>query len=384
MVALMMAVFFGILGLVVDLGFLMVHRRQQQNAADAAAMGVARLLAGSVGIDAGGAVNFVDQSDTTVTNRAQSLANGNWLGPASARSLTVEYLDCNGNVIRAASAGTNTAVPSSTCRVRATGSSTVNSFFIRAADPARTNSVASARATARIAPTSPPNGVSGLWPIARWIDHPTNGGVCAYVYGVPCVFWSNNGGSEDTSIGSFKEKLFFSRYSQCVYFGPPTAQLITAWDPNRPGQECASSAVQQADMEYWFRNGFGGRISVGDRIEVTDPGVQGSNYATPMRDYVNAQPEGTRAGWGNYRTVRVILWEDADRWRNNPPGFQNWPPGTAQPPDRIIVEEIRCFRFYEIFIDGSEVRGHFVSCYQDTPPQNGPPSGLANTVQMVN
>ena len=383
LVAMMTSVLFGILALVVDLGYIMVQRRQQQNAVDAAAMGVVKQLAGAIGIDSSGAINFVDQSDSTVFSRAQTLASGNWSGTVASRALTLDYLNCTGAVIRTATAGASTLVPGTTCSVRATGTSTVNSFFIKVADPSKVSTAVSARATARIAPTSAPTSASGLWPLTRWLNHPTNGGVCVYTFNVPCVFWSNNGGSQDTSLGSFKEKLFFSRESQCNFFGPPTLQLITAYDPARPGNPCGSSSQQQLDMEYWFRNGFGGTISIGNNIEATDTGNQGHNYSDQMREYINASPDGTHPSWGNYRTVHVGMWDVGEKWKNPAGPFQAVANSSLQARDRVRIADIRCFRFYVNQIDSSQANGHFVSCFQNTPPQNGPPSGLANTFQMT-
>jgi hypothetical protein len=390
MVALMMTVFFGMTSLVVDLGYIMVQRRQQQNAADAVVLGVARMLAGSVGVDSGGNLAFVEQTDTTVMNKAQTLASGNWVGSGPTRTMSLQYLNCEGAVIRSAVAGATTAVPGTTCRVRATGTSSMSSFFIRAVDPTKTVSTAAARATARIAPTPLPPSVSGVWPITRWKLHPNASTNCTiYTPGAACVFWSNNGGSEDTSLGSFKEKLYPSKYSQCEYIGPPTLQLLTAWDPSRPGSECGSAAVKQSDMEYWFTNGYEGSIAVGDKIEITDPGSQGHNFSNEMRTYVNAKPEGTHPTWGNYRTVHVVLWEVGERWKNPNGPFKCWPASSGPSciggsnPDRITVSEIRCFIFYIFYIDESEVRGLSASCYQNTPPGFGPPSSVANTVQMV-
>jgi hypothetical protein len=143
-------------------------------------------------------------------------------------------------------------------------------------------------------------------------------------------------------------------------------------------------------MEYWFSNGFGGRISVGNKIEITDPGNQGNNFASQMLFYVNAKPEGVDATWGNWRVVRVVLWEVGDRWHSGSGTFQCWP-ASAGPtcvggsnPDRITVSEIRCFKFYATWIDSSEVRGQQVSCEEPGgTPGGGPPSSVANTVVVV-
>jgi Flp pilus assembly protein TadG len=380
MTGIMLAVFFGILGLVVDFGFVMIERRKQQNAADSAALGVARLLAGSVGIDSGGNVNYVDQTDTTVMTLAQSLAGGNWPGSGATRGLTIEYLDCNGNLIRAAVAGASTLIPQTTCRVRATGTSSRSTFFIHVLNPSLASTTASARATARIAPTSAPTGRGGAWPITRWKNYP--GSVpCWFDFFTPCVFWSNNGGSEDTSIGSWKEKLYPSRYSRFDCSGAPTAQLLTAFDPARQGQHCGNSGAQMDDMEYWLRYGFNGTIGLNDRIEVHPGGVNGTNLATAMRDYISASPEGSYPGWGNYRTVTVALWQVAEVYQSG--SWQSWTTSTSHPPDRVTISDLRCFRFYYNYVNSSSVSGHYVSCYQNTAPGSGAPSGTANTVQMV-
>lgn len=382
MTGLILTVFFGMLALVVDLGFLMVQRRIQQNAADAAALGVAKLLASSVGIDSSGGIHFVDQSDATVMSLAQSLAAGNWPGLGVSRTITIEYLDCAGQPLRTATPGLGAEVPQQTCAVRATGASTTPSFFIRVLDPARSALSATARATARIAPTAPPSRRTGLWPITRWKNYPGST-PCWYSFTVPCVFWSNNGGAEDTSIGDWKEKVYLSRYSQftCPRSVP---QLLAAFDPAREGSPCGSSQDTQQDMEYWFRYGFNGVIATGDRPEIHPGGVIGTNFANAMHAYINANPEGVHPAWGNYRTVTVSLWEQAEAWDSKSNSWKPWkPPSTSHPPDRVIISDLRCFRFYDNQVDSSEVRGHYVSCYETTPPQSGPPSGLANTVQLI-
>jgi hypothetical protein len=380
MAAFVLGVFFGILGLAIDLGFVMIERRMQQNAADAAALGVARLLAGTVGIDSSGNVNYVDQTDTTVMDLALGLAGGNWPGGGATRGLAIEYLDCGGTPIRAAVAGASTLVPQATCRVRATGASNRGTFFIHVLNPALSATTASAKATARIAPTGAPVARGGAWPITRWKNYPGTT-PCWFDFDTPCVFWSNNGGSEDTSIGSWKEKLYPSRYSRFDCSGAPTAQLLTAFDPARPGQHCGNATAQMDDMESWLRDGFNGTIAVNDRVEVHPGGVNGTNLATAMQDYVEADPEGSYPGWGNYRTVTVALWQVGQVMQSG--SWQAWTANTSHAPDRVTISDIRCFRFYRNYIDSSAVRGHYVSCYQTTPPQAGGPSGLANTVQMT-
>jgi hypothetical protein len=284
-------------------------------------------------------------------------------------------------------AGASTAVPTNTCYVRATGVSTVNTLFLRAADPSRTSASTSATATARIAPTSPPAHTNGTWPITRWKNYPGRG-TCAYVPDSTCVFWSNNGGSQDTSIGSWKEKVYLSKYSQFTCSGTAALQLLTP-DPSRLGNPCASSSVKQLDMEGWLRNGFFGSLSDGkdgtpaSRPEVDTSGVQGNNYADAMRDYIDANPESCSLGGvgGRCRVLQVILWEQAEKYVNGT--WQPWPPSTSNPPDRIIISDIFCFKFYRNQINSSSVSGIYLSCYESTPPLSGPPSGVANTVQMV-
>ena len=149
--------------------------------------------------------------------------------------------------------------------------------------------------------------------------------------------------------------------------------------------KCANASTQQLDLEYWITNGFGGTISDGNQIEVTDPGNQGHNYSSEMVAYVNAKPEGTHATWGNYRTVYVAMWEQGHVWNNGANDYICWnAPGCAGgPPDRVTLSNLYCFRFYTYWIQTSEVRGFRVACLQDTPPVSGPPGVGANTVQMV-
>jgi hypothetical protein len=401
--ALMLGVFFGMLGLAVDIGVVIIERRQQQNAVDSAAMGAARLLAGNVTIDTSGVIHYTEMTDAKVMTRAQTLASGNWVaGGVTSRTLTLEYLNCSGTVLRSAVAGASTQVPDNTCRVRAAGTSNFNTLFMRAARPGQTTSSASAGATAAIAGTNANTVVSGsFWPITRQMDHPNScvNGVCNCEFATTsggtlqlCQFWGSNGGSGDTSIGSFKEKLYFSQGSQCSLQGPPALNLGPYADSSWLGSPCGSSSVRTADMAHWESNGFtpgGGGIPVGQTIEVDSSGTQGNNDANAMQTFVTngGLTSITHPTWGVYRDVYLIMWKQANAGAQvwNSPSWTTWAGSTQHPPDRVKVDTIWCFRFYatQSFATSSQVWGEHVSCLGDGPITSTTPSDVANTARLV-
>jgi hypothetical protein len=399
--ALMLGVFFGILGLVVDIGVVIIERRQQQNAVDSAAMGAARLLAGNVTIDTSGVIHYTEMTDAKVMTRAQTLASGNWIaGGVTSRTLALEYLNCSGTLLRAAVAGASTQVPDNTCRVRATGTSNFNTLFMRAARPGQTTSDASARATAAIVGANMTTSVAGpYWPITRQMDNANSGTNCEFATVDQteslrlCQFWGNNGGTGDTSIGSYKEKIYLSQGSKFACPGPTANNLGLYADSSWIGSPCGSNSVQTADMAHWETYGFNpgnGGMPVGQTIEVDNSGVQGNNDASAMQTFVTngGATSITHPTWGVYRDVHLIMWRvangGAQYWNGS--GWSTWTTSTQghNTPDRITVNTIWCFRFYSIqsFANSSEVWGTHISCLGNEPTSDVP-SDVANTAKLV-
>src|SRR5947207_10491762 len=141
--ALMVSVFFGMLAMAVDIGFGLAQRRSSQNAADAAAMAAARILAKSVDVATDGGVVFIDATDSIVWGIASPYFTANRVGGPLSPSFTtaLEYLDCakaslgfsNSSATSLVGAGTKlgsgSVVPRTTCYVRAISQIQFGTFF---------------------------------------------------------------------------------------------------------------------------------------------------------------------------------------------------------------------------------------------------------------
>ena len=387
MTALMVTVCFGMLALTVDIGFGLVQRRAAQNAADAAALAAAKLLAKSVDTDANGNVVWVDTNDSGVWSTSSPFFTANHVGGPLAPSFTTAlgYLDCNkaslGFSSSSASAlvtGTRLAsgasVPSATCYVRTTSQVQFGSFFGRVIG--RQNLTANAQATSRIAPTSMPSG-QGTWPITRWL----NGGAadCPFSDSSPCVFWANNGVSGSTAIGTFKELLDLSRYS-------PSTGLAQFASPSDYDHSWPGTSDKNNDMPHWLQYGWLGKMNIGDKVELFG-GDLGNNNASTMTTYIINHSQGTSPSHperGRYTTVVVYFWNSGETYNSHSNTWSTWNSHGGGAPDRVTISDSRCFRFYENLVNSSSISGYYVSCLNTSgTPLAGGPSKYANTVQMA-
>lgn len=384
MVALFLSAFLGMLVLANDIGMGLVQRRVAQNAADAAAMASAKLLARSVSVAANGQVVFVDADDARVWSMAQGFFTANRLitPPNATLSTALEYLDCatsslgfssstSNSLMTGTRLGAGSFVPGATCYVRATSQVQYGSLF--AGVLGQTMMTVSARATTRIAPTAMPSG-TGTWPITRWLNG--SAADCPFDDASPCVFWANNGVPGNTAIGSFKELLDLSRDSAFT----AGAQLMTDYDHVWPGAN-----DKNVDLPRWLRYGWQGRLSIGDRVELFG-GDMGNNNADAMRAFIVDHSEGVNPSHperGRFTSMVVFFWDTAENWHSQSNSWQPWNSSNGNSPDRATLSTTRCFRFYENLVNSSSISGFYVSCFNSGTPLAGPPSRYANTVQVV-
>ena len=265
-------VFFGILALVVDMGYGMGQQGVMQNAADAGVLSAAKLMAESVSKDASGKAVYA-LSDNQIYQRALDLANDNYIGnlASSSRVIAVQYLACPGqtdglpnfaaasdptlvtdlvasgavpaNSTRLSSANADTfgvgASPtwnwsSPICSVRVWARDSHNGIFASTFSSRPESELA--KATARIYPTSVPKTISNVWPITHCDNSAdcTTDKPCPDTFGSLCTFWDPNEGVN----GSFKQVIDFSRYSQLAINAKPSI-------PTRP------SLVGQLTSSAW-------------------------------------------------------------------------------------------------------------------------------------
>jgi hypothetical protein len=436
-VALLIAlgVLFGTQALVVDLGFDMSQHGSMQTAADAGALASARVLAASVGSTS--PVNYV-VSDNAVQAAAEQFGSYNQLVPTPAPtpspSLTptpiptphltatyqtaVEYFHWNGTTctqtnprlftaasnidlvteqggtrISSALANQLGSVPTDTCGVRVFARITHGALLAQANGYAVERATASA--TARVYPANPPTTFTNVWPITRWLGAP---GCTFSINSAPCGFWDSQGPPN----GSFKLIVDMSRYSALVYPNPLRLQHTLDWDHIHPG----NSGNRQNDLNDWLSTGWQGQLYVGDpRCSVNDVsilqfsgcsnsrletynGTLGNNVGGAMRSFIDAHAEGVDTSGqnlGNYVTMHVFLWRFGERSINSATDVASvlWTSGSSSQVQRVIVDQVRCFRFYSQTVTNSEARGYYVSCLSPDPPINGAPSTVANTVALI-
>jgi hypothetical protein len=407
---------FGIMAMVVDIGYGMAQQGAMQTAADAGALSAARLLAVTVGNAS--PIIYVS-SDNQVHSTATQFVAYNRLAPGFAPTYqtAVEYLRWSSStcapatppvftsasdtalvashsgVRNSAAADTIGSVPSDTCGVRVFSQVTYDAIFAQLIGT--TLERASASAAARVYPATPPTTFTRVWPITRWLGAP---GCTFSINSAPCSFWDSQGPPN----GSFKLVVDMSRYSALVYPSPLRQQHIVDWDHTYPG----NSQNRQTDLDNWLRHGWNGQLQVGDarcantspsplpfanctnsRLEVYN-GTLGNNVGDAMRAFISANAEGADTSGqnlGRYVTMNVFLWRYGESNINTSTDVAStlWTSGSSSSIQRIILEQVRCFRFYENTVSNSDARGYYVSCLSDDPPTNGGPSNVANTVALI-
>lgn len=253
----------------------------------------------------------------------------------------------------------------------------------------------SASAAARVFSAPPPTTFSNVWPITRWLGAP---GCSFALNSPPCTFWDSQGPPN----GPFKLMVDLSRYSNLVYPNPLRPQHIDDYDHIYPG----NSTNRQTDLGNWLRNGWNGQLNVADsrcsvnntailqfanctnsRLEVYN-GTLGSNVGDNMRTFIAAHAEGvdtSSMNLGRFVTMHVFLWRygEADIDTSTDVASTLWTSGSSASIQRVILDQVRCFRFFEQTVSNSQANGYYVSCPSNSPPTGGGPSTIANTIGFI-
>jgi hypothetical protein len=377
-----LGVMFGMLALVVDVGFGMSQIRGMQNGADAGSVAAAKLAASSISAGPGGAIVYLISNDD-VHNKAVEFAALN--RPASLTGATyrqaVEYRPCPGESsgspnfsnqsdadlmaeVQAITGVTATKqgsgsdlLPSWTCALRVFTRVNHQSFF--AATMGKPATTETARATARIFPTSPPTVFGKIWPITRWVcnglDDPAttnkdegqtmnditsdgtdkcddeeftnannpNGLPCVQnpSSGLrPCQFWDSNSDPN----GRFKGYLDMSRFSGLAKGqGIKRAQMLRGWadacdtvgpsycapdhkyDPANTGsspEPNGGNNDKNDDVPYWLRHGWNGEV-------IADPDDCVGTSEWPNPNFANAAALGAVTDPNQCHNSRLEIFE---------------------------------------------------------------------------
>jgi hypothetical protein len=400
-----LGVIFGTGAMVVDIGYGLGQQGAMQNGADAGALAAGDLLAHSVGYRevASDPVVYV-ATDRQVNNAAAQFAIYNRGGalPSTTYQVATEYLVWNGSACVPASPRTFTVgsdnalmpagsihnpssqdllggIPVNTCAIRVYTSVTYDALFARVVPISAVTESASATATARVFPATPPPGITNTWPITAWDkDLPPS----VFQPGAPPVtFWTSHGSA------SFKETVDFSRYSQKAIDNgiPNRRQLDTDYDHTYDGN---SKNGKQVDLPHWLNNPFQGILEVGNKLEVYGGAVT-TDVAGPIYNTIANSPDGTDTSsqnLGRYVTRQVFLWDKGEVYDPKKDLWSPWDEKNGSP-DRITLSQVHCFRFYENDPGDpgkSNVSGYYVSCPASTPSGDGPPSADADVVALVN
>jgi hypothetical protein len=442
-----LGVLFGTQAVVVDMGYGMQQQGVMQNAADAGAMAVGRLMASSVSLDNSGNVVYA-LTDNQIHQQVADFADDNYgTGlKSSTRAIAVQYLACPGsaegtpnftaksdaNLVSSlhgtrlsASKADNLGVgnapdwnwSSSICMVRVW--TRESHAPILAGIIGQTGSEQElAKATVRIAPTTQPTTFTDVWPITHFDDPSNPDPSCAFeIPGCSVPFWGpqnlNNFKmlvdlSEYSAIGGSgtREQLFAPNLTGSTRLDQNCSLLplfgnTPCYDPTWPGTHS-----KQTDLGHWLTNGWNGHLYVPNESDpkCTDPsrivqqcpnsrlemfgGDLGSNISVPLDTYIANHPASPTCSCAD---VTIFFWRY---------GEQSIDPGTNigtvwnsqtkadknSTPQRIIVEKVRRFRFSTTGINSknNSISGYFVGFYNPGgTPGDGPPNNLANTAILV-
>jgi hypothetical protein len=417
---------FGIMALVIDLGFDFGQQGALQNGADAGAMATAKLLAGSVVSDSPEATYGV--TDSQLRSTASDLAGAN----RPAATVSVEYLYWNGSCGPATHPVSNNQVPDGTCAVRVTASAVQDQFFARLIGHPTAN--ISAQAVAAIIPTTPPTDISNVWPVTEWIspgvsmDSVTN---CTPAN--PCPFWNSKasaGTGKGQNQGSYKGMIDLSKISS-LSFPSPTEQLFypdltnhldscpatfsACWDNTTPAPGPIGAKASGSDtwLDVWLKYGWQGHVYVNeadwnnggpcsDKAKVLsqcrnarltlDNGTDAS-ISDDFTYYITHHPDDPG---GSTATVAVLFWSYAEANVNTSTSGgsgQLWDSShnlsTVVGKGRIVTRAARLFRFslsdFKQQGNSNSISGYYVSFYNPSgnPVPNKPPSNTANTVALI-
>jgi hypothetical protein len=324
---------FGLAALSVDIGYSVLQVRAMQNGADAAVMAATKALAGSIAINQSPTVYTLNNGALHAIavqfasyNRPASLASSDY------SPVAVEYIPCPDvaaasanwtfdsdpdivnevqgavtettlvRVKRQSTATVTVPAPPGTCGLRVFTRVEHHALFASALGYEDVRETA--RATARIFPSSLSNTFSNIWPITRWIcngadddindvsadnpddcDDEQDSAYCQFDPNNPqaCTFWKSNADPG----GDFKNYVDFSRFSGFAkaaspsitreqHLGTTPANLWTKtcaeqgpsycpvnFDPSTPpGSVSGGNNDKNKDVPYWIRNGWKGTLNI--------------------------------------------------------------------------------------------------------------------------
>ena len=187
---------------------------------------------------------------------------------------------------------------------------------------------------------------------------------------------------------------------------PLRPQHIDDYDHTYPG----NSSNRQTDLTNWLTNGWHGQLNVADprcappnnpnspsilqfanctnsRLE-TYNGTLGSNIGNALTAFIDTHAQGvdtSSQNLGKYVTMYVFLWRYGEANINTSTDVAStlWTRGNSTSIERVILEQVRCFRFYHQTVSNNNASGYYVSCLSTNPPINGGLSAVANTVGLV-
>jgi hypothetical protein len=230
-----------------------------------------------------------------------------------------------------------------------------------------------------------------------------------------------------------REQMFTDWEASCAELGPDYCPV--EYDPaTPPGSVSGGNNDKVKDVPYWIEHGWHGKLDMdpdacpgwpppanvvianpatilnpancpNSRVELhSGAGNLGNNIADAMRNYINRHWAGNSEGLcgfsgtnnpqNDFANVTVFFW----RWgeqdttnhsiaRNNESRLWGYYgdniPDSSNDVKRLIVQQFTNFRFCRGLVEGSRVRGFFVSYITDLVPGDGSPSPIANTVGLV-
>ena len=378
------------LALVIDVGLLAVQKRFDQNAADAAALGIARSMAGQVVVQPNGQIAF-SVSGTALQNTLTQLATANahaGLASRTTRLPMLEFSADNGGswcIALPTQAGGCATIPpapafSTPYLVRVTISSTTSGFFTGLMGSGATSGCPAtggtgyttcALAVASIAGSTalPP----GMQVIPASI--PECEVSAGQVWQVFELWGSNSSPCHDT--GGWKNLIDFTPYQESLDPNVYRPFHGTGYEPD----DVYTGSGKRKDLTYWIANGFGGEVTIDNWLLTGKSGtaegcisrgfyggggacdVNGRNddwtetyffdntelgKITPVPfgwfDCSSATPRdpivspGMRVGC---RDVAIIAWHTPQVLQG-----QTWVNITNGQPDRVRVKSFYVFRFY--------------------------------------
>ena len=265
--ALMGAALMAMLALIIDVGLVAVQKRFDQNAADAGALGIARLLTGKISVGASGQVTFA-ADDATLQGTLTQLVGANAHTGLASRTTRLPVLEISADdgaswcAVQAGGCPTPPpAVASAPYLVRVTVASRTTGFFTSFVNPGPaagcpaiggSGVMTCARAVVSISgSTSLPPGMQVI-PATL----PSCSVLVSEEWQVHELWGSNSSPCHDT--GGWKNLLDFTPYSDIA------AERDAFHGDGYTPDSVYTGSGKRKDLTYWIAHGFGGTVTAGD------------------------------------------------------------------------------------------------------------------------